>query len=97
MDKNKKRPNDPHYDPSTIFIPEKSYKEMPAAMQQYWYYKRDNYDKIICFKLGKFFEIFEEDALICHKLLDLNFMGVNKLHVGFPASTLMKNCQRLVD
>lgn len=24
-------------------------------------------------------------------------MGANKLHVGFPSMTLMKNCQKLVD
>ena len=50
------------------------------------------------FKLGKFFEIFAEDALICNKLLDLNWMGCKtKLHVGFPEASLTKYSKVLVD
>ena len=41
-----------------------SFREMAGAMQQYWYFKKDNYDKIICFKLGKFYEIFETKYLL---------------------------------
>ena len=44
-------------------------------MFQYWHLKQDNFDKILCFKLGKFYEMFYEDALIGHKLLDLNWMS----------------------
>lgn len=42
--------------------------------------------------------MFEEDALIAHKLLNLNFMGNGKqLHVGFPESSQIKYCAQLVD
>jgi DNA mismatch repair protein MSH6 len=54
-------------------------------MVQYWMIKCENFDKILFFKLGKFYEIFYDDAIICHKLLDLNWMfAQKKLHVGFP-------------
>ena len=67
-------------------------------MQQYWYFKREHYDKVICFKLGKFFEIFLEDAIICKRVLDLNWMGdKSNLHVGFPESSLGKYAKLLVD
>ncbi len=41
------------------------------------------------FKLGKFYEIFYDDAIICHRLLDLNWMG-KKMHVGFPEKAINK-------
>ena len=51
----------------------------------------DNYDKILFFKLGKFYEMFYEDAIICQRVLDLNWMGgAKKYHVGFPEVALDK-------
>lgn len=44
-------------------------------MQQYWTIKSENFDKIIFFKLGKFYELFYEDAMVGNKYLDLNWMG----------------------
>ena len=44
-------------------------------MRQFWYFKCLHYDKVVFFMIGKFYEIFWEDAIICHKYLDLNWMG----------------------
>lgn len=52
-------------------------------MKQYWKIKSENFDKIVFFKLGKFYELFYEDALIGNQLLELKWMGT-KMHVGFP-------------
>ena len=52
-------------------------------MIQFWSVKRVNFDKILLFKLGSFYEIFFEDAFIAHRVLDLNWMG-QKAKVGFP-------------
>ena len=65
MDANKRRPSDPGYDHTTLYIPDKEYKEFTPAMTQYWDIKRQNFDKILLFKLGKFYEIFYNDAIIC--------------------------------
>ena len=47
--------------------------------------------------MGKFYEIFFADAIICQKILDLNWMGgIKKLHVGFPEKALDKYLQILV-
>ena len=45
---------------------------------------------------GKFYELFEEDALLCHRELDLAFMGKGAPHVGFPESSLRKYSDKLV-
>ena len=54
-------------------------------MSQFWNFKQDNFDKIMFFKLGRFYELFFEDAVVLHLLLDFNWMGGKyKVHVGFP-------------
>ena len=66
-------------------------------MTQYWKLKENNQEKILFFKLGKFYEIFYMDAIVCQKLLDLNWMGgAKKLHVGFPEKTLDKYLEIMV-
>jgi DNA mismatch repair protein MSH6 len=57
--------------------------------------KSENFDKILLFKLGKFYELFYDDAMIGHKELDLNWMG-NKMHVGFPEKALDKYAYEFV-
>lgn len=76
-------------------IEEKYFKELTPTMRQYWKIKQNNFDKIIFFKLGKFYEIFYEDAVICNKYLDLNWMA-RKMHVGFPEKGLEKYASMLV-
>ena len=51
---------------------------------------------MIFFKLGKFYELFYEDAVIGNKHLDLNWMA-KKMHVGFPEKTLDKYAAKLVE
>ena len=98
QDRNKVRPGEPQYDNSTLYIPADEFGRLSPVMQQYWYFKSQHYDKIVCFKLGKFYEIFYEDAILCHKFLDLNWMGAkSKLHVGFPEVSLAKYAKVLVD
>lgn len=58
--------------------------------------KSKNYDKILLFKLGSFYEIFYEDAFVCHRILDLNWMG-KKPKVGFPEKRLEKYASILVE
>jgi DNA mismatch repair protein MSH6 len=66
-------------------------------MKQYWDVKSQMYDKVCLFKLGKFYEIFYGDAIICNKILDLAYMyEVKKLHVGFPEKLLDEYIDKLV-
>ena len=66
-------------------------------MVQYWQHKKDNFDKILLFKLGRFYEAFYQDAIACNLVLDLNWMGGNyKVHVGFPETMIQDKSARLV-
>ena len=82
-----RKEGDPSYDPTTLYIPPGELEKLTPTMKQYWTIKSQNNDKVVLFKLGKFYELFYEDALICHKELDLNWMG-NKMHVGFPEKAI---------
>lgn len=65
-------------------------------MKQYWEIKSEMFDKVCLFKLGKFYEMFYQDAILCHKLLDMNWTHKEKLHVGFPEKRLDEHVQTLV-
>jgi DNA mismatch repair protein MSH6 len=96
-DANGRRPDDPEYDPTTLYIPAEAWKTFTPAKAQYWQIKSTNFEKILLFKLGKFYEMFDNDAIVCQKLLDLNWMGgAKKLHVGFPEKALDKYLGTLV-
>ncbi|EKX55294.1 hypothetical protein GUITHDRAFT_99074 [Guillardia theta CCMP2712] len=72
-DANQRRPTDPDYDASSVFVPPDSFREMTNFQQQYWNIKKCNFDTLILCKLGKFYELYERDALVGHKELNLNF------------------------
>ena len=78
-------------------IPDSAWASFTPCMRQYWKIKQFNLEKILLFKLGKFYEIFYHDAILCQKVLDLNWMGgAKKLHVGFPEKALDKYLAVLV-
>lgn len=79
-----------------MYVPPEHYKKLTNAKKQFWDIKSENFDKIVFFKLGKFYELFYDDALICNKHLDLNWMG-GKMHTGFPEKCLEKYATKLVD
>jgi len=81
-----------------LYVPPGEWKNFTPAMTQYWKLKEDNHEKIFLFKLGKFYELFFSDAILCQKLLDLNWMGgAKKLHIGFPEKALNKYLPILVN
>jgi len=59
-----RRPDHPEYDNSTLLVPESKWKELTPAMRQYWEIKTTNNDKVLLFKLGKFYEMFYNDAVV---------------------------------
>ena len=48
---------------------------MTNIQKQYWEIKSENFDKIIFFRIYPFYEVYFDDAIICHKLLDCNWVG----------------------
>ena len=97
-DKNGNRPDSPQYDYNTLYVPPDFLKKQTPAMRQFWDFKSQNFDKVLFFKLGKFYEMFYDDAIIGNQILDLNWMGNDsrKLHVGFPEKALEKKAEKLV-
>ncbi len=98
-DKSGKKMDDPDYDSTTLLVPQAYLKNCTPAMQQYWHFKSQNFDKVIFFKLGKFYELFYDDAIVGNKVIDLNWMGNDpkKLHVGFPEKSLQEKGNILIE
>ena len=93
-----RRPNDPKYDPSTLYIPMEKWKEFTPGMIQYWDLKSVNFEKIVFFKLAKFYEVYYHDAIITQRVCDLNWVGHFKnLHVGFAMQGLDKYLHQMVN
>jgi DNA mismatch repair protein MutS len=51
---------------------------LTPAMQQYWDIKSKYKDAILFFRMGDFYEMFEEDAKIAHKILGIALTSRNK-------------------
>ncbi len=96
-DANGRRPDEPGYDKTTIQVKLRGGEKFTPGQEQYWEIKKHHQDVVIAFKVGKFYELFEEDALIGHRELDLAFMGKGAPHTGFPEAVLPKYAQKLVE
>jgi DNA mismatch repair protein MSH6 len=70
-DKEGNPPDHPEYDRRTIMIPKKSWKEFSPFEEQFWRIKQDHFDTVLFFQKGKFYELYEDDAMIGHQEFDL--------------------------
>ncbi|KAH7428809.1 hypothetical protein KP509_09G018600 [Ceratopteris richardii] len=52
-------------------------------------------DKVLLFKMGKFYEMFEMDAHVGAQCLDLNYMKGDQPHCGFPEKNFEENAGKL--
>ncbi len=50
-------------------------QQLTPMMKQYWDIKNKHKDKIVFFRLGDFYEMFFDDALIASKVLDITLTG----------------------
>jgi DNA mismatch repair protein MSH6 len=99
-DINMRRPDDPDYDEKTLYVPPEFLKKETPAMRQWWSIKQRNMDAVLFFKMGKFYELFNEDAVIGVNNLNLMFMKSNEdrpAHAGFPESSFTKYADRLIE
>ncbi|KAK9846574.1 hypothetical protein WJX81_006840 [Elliptochloris bilobata] len=94
-----RRKGDPNFDERTVTVPEQFYKQLSASQQQYWAIKKKYRDVILFFKVGKFYELYADDAQIGHDVLNwkLTVTGVGHcLQVGCPESGIDEAVARLV-
>lgn len=81
-------PDHPDYDPRTLYIPPYAWNKFSPFEKQYWEIKCKNYDTIVFFRKGKFYEIFENDANVGNQEFDLKITArVNMSMVGVPEYT----------
>ncbi|KAJ8481880.1 hypothetical protein ONZ51_g5715 [Trametes cubensis] len=84
-DKDGVRPGEPGYDPRTLYIPPKAWKDFTPFEKQFWEIKQNHFDTILFFQKGKFLELYEEDARIGHREFDLKLTQRVKMSmVGVP-------------
>lgn len=104
-----RRPNHPDYDRTTLHVPGYAFKGNGRGMKdgvlspfqkQFWSIKMANYDVVIFFKKGKFYELYDIDADIGHQQLGLNFTKGGRVDMrccGVPEQSFDKHCARLID
>ncbi|XP_048375271.1 DNA mismatch repair protein Msh6 isoform X2 [Sphaerodactylus townsendi] len=83
-DARRRKKNDPDYDPGTLFVPEDYLKNCTPGMRKWWEMKSQNFDCVIFYKVGKFYELYHMDAVVGVKELGLVFMKGSWAHSGFP-------------
>ncbi|XP_068662211.1 DNA mismatch repair protein MSH6 isoform X2 [Aristolochia californica] len=94
-DANGRQPGDANYDPRTLYMPPEFLKSLTGGQRQWWEFKSKHMDKVLFFKMGKFYELFEMDAHIGAKELDLQYMKGEQPHCGFPEKNFAMNVEKL--
>ncbi|EDQ85496.1 uncharacterized protein MONBRDRAFT_29248 [Monosiga brevicollis MX1] len=89
-DSHRRKPSDPNYDPTTLHIPTQEFEKLSPFEKQYWTIKKDNFDTILFFKKGKFYELYEQDAFIANREFQWKITErVNMSMAGVPESTMI--------
>ena len=97
-DKNGRRPDHPEYDCGTLYVPENHLVSQTPGQHQWWKLKCENFDTVLFFKMGKFYELFHMDAVLGVEKLGLVYMKHREIaHVGFPEIGFKKYADQLVD
>uniref|UniRef100_A0A7M4FA30 DNA mismatch repair protein n=1 Tax=Crocodylus porosus TaxID=8502 RepID=A0A7M4FA30_CROPO len=80
----RRRQGDPSYDPCTLYVPEDHLNKCTPGMRRWWQLKSQNFDSVIFYKVGKFYELYHMDAVTAVNELGLIFMKGTWAHSGFP-------------
>ncbi|XP_029449239.1 DNA mismatch repair protein Msh6 isoform X2 [Rhinatrema bivittatum] len=83
-DAKRRRQDDFDYDPSTLYVAEDFLNKCTPGMRRWWQLKSQNFDSVIFYKVGKFYELYHMDAVIAVNELGLTFMKGSWAHSGFP-------------
>jgi len=76
---------------------------LTPAMEQFYTLKEENKDAILFFRMGDFYEMFDDDAVIAHKILWINLTSRNKNAekpiplAGIPYHAKEKYLYKLID
>ncbi|CAH2054352.1 unnamed protein product, partial [Iphiclides podalirius] len=95
-DAKKRRPDHPDYDPTTLYVPPEYYKTQTPGHKQWWDMKSANFDCVLFFKVGKFYELYHMDAAVGVNELGFSYMKGAFAHSGFPESAYGRMASTLV-
>lgn len=99
-DISKRKPDDPDYDENTLYVPESFLNSQTPASRQWWLIKQKNMNAILFFKMGKFYELFNQDAVVGVRDLGINLMKGDETkpaHAGFPEISFEKYSKILIE
>ncbi|KAL1490516.1 hypothetical protein ABEB36_013196 [Hypothenemus hampei] len=96
-DAQKRKLSDPEYDPTTLYVPKDYLDSLTPAMRQWWILKSQNMDSVLFFKVGKFYELYNMDAVVGVQQLGFSYMKGEFAHSGFPESAYGKMATMLID
>ena len=98
VDSRKRKPSDPDYDPTTLYIPESSLLELTENQQVYWTFKKDHFDTIVFYQGGSFYELYGPDAILGAQLFDMKISQrlSSMPMVGFPTHSYEKFASKFV-
>ncbi|VDK33025.1 unnamed protein product [Taenia asiatica] len=91
-----RRPSHPDYDPRTLHVPEDFLRKQSPALRQWWILKSQNFDTLLFFKMGKFYELYHMDAVIAVEELKLTYMKGEFAHSGFPEIAFQRMADHLL-
>ncbi|CAK8544398.1 unnamed protein product [Lathyrus sativus] len=94
-DAKRRRPGDENYDSRTLYLSPDFMRSLSDGQKQWWDFKSKHMDKVLFFKMGKFYELYEMDAHIGTKELDLQYMKGDQPHCGFPEKNFSVNVEKL--
>lgn len=86
-DSEKRTSDDANYDSRTLYIPSSAWAKFTAFEKQYWEIKSKMFDTVVFFKKGKFYELYENDAMIANSEFDLKIAGGGRANMklaGIP-------------
>ncbi|KAM4693852.1 DNA mismatch repair protein Msh6 [Discoglossus pictus] len=83
-DSKRRKQTDEDYDLCTLHVPEDFLNKCTPGMRKWWQLKSQNFDSVIFYKVGKFYELYHMDAVVGVNELGLTFMKGNWAHSGFP-------------
>lgn len=86
-DAEKRTVDDPEYDPRTLYIPQSAWSKFTNFEKQYWGIKSKMWNTVVFFQKGKFYELYENDAIIANTKFDLKIAGGGRANMklaGIP-------------
>eukprot|EP00767_Chilomastix_cuspidata_P002611 gnl/Chilomastix_cuspidata/2734.p1 GENE.gnl/Chilomastix_cuspidata/2734~~gnl/Chilomastix_cuspidata/2734.p1 ORF type:complete len:1004 (+),score=407.97 gnl/Chilomastix_cuspidata/2734:2273-5284(+) len=96
-DAEQRPPSHPDYDASTLYISSSDYARMTEFERQFWRAKAAHFSSIILFRKGSFWEIYETDADVVSRELDLKISYSRGMKLsGFPLASYTNFVRRLL-